>query len=89
MPVAAAATAMLWRLIILPMTPPLELRAAISTGSRPRRFGRHDLQVAEERVGRGVAAGEEHAQPAQHGAEEGEQHAGGGEGEAERAVAPE
>src|SRR5260370_1149626 len=33
-PVAAAATATLDRLIILPMTPPLELDAAISTGFR-------------------------------------------------------
>src|SRR5579864_6880114 len=35
--VAAAATAMLDRLIILPITPPLELDAAIRTGFRPRR----------------------------------------------------
>ena len=35
-PVAAAATAMLWRLIILPMTPPLELAAAIRSGFSPR-----------------------------------------------------
>ncbi len=35
MPVAAAATAMVCRLIILPMTPPTELVAAIWTGSNP------------------------------------------------------
>ena len=36
MPVAAAATAMLCRLIILPITPPLELDAASNTGFRCR-----------------------------------------------------
>ena len=51
MPVAAAATEMLCRLIILPMTPPLELEAAISAGYRPQLVGRHHLQVAEQRVG--------------------------------------
>src|SRR5260370_12364034 len=35
--VAHAATAMLERLIILPITPPLELEAAIRTGLSPRR----------------------------------------------------
>ena len=35
MPVAAAATAMLCRLIILPITPPLEFDAAISSGESP------------------------------------------------------
>src|SRR5258706_4852679 len=35
MPVAAAATEMLCRLIILPITPPLELDAAMSTGDNP------------------------------------------------------
>ena len=35
--VALAATAMLDRLIIFPITPPLELAAAIKTGSKPGR----------------------------------------------------
>ena len=35
---AATATAMLCRLIILPITPPLEFAAAISTGLSPSRF---------------------------------------------------
>src|ERR1039458_2450070 len=35
MPVAAAATAMLCTLIILPITPPAELAAAVRTGFRP------------------------------------------------------
>ena len=38
MSVAAAATAMLCRLIILPMTPPAEFAAAISTGFSPSRL---------------------------------------------------
>ncbi len=37
-PVAATATARLDRLIILPITPPLEFADAIRTGLRPRRF---------------------------------------------------
>ena len=85
MPVAAAATAMLCRLIILPITPPREFDAAISiAGSKPEPVRRDDLQVAEQRVRRRVAAGQEHAEPAEQGAEEREQRAGGGEGQAER-----
>ena len=42
--VAAAATAMLVRLIILPITPPAELAAAISTGFIPSLSGGHHLQ---------------------------------------------
>jgi len=37
MPVAAAATAIVCRLIIFPITPPTEFAAAISTGSNPNR----------------------------------------------------
>ena len=36
--VALAATAMLDKLIIFPITPPLELAAAIKTGSKPGRL---------------------------------------------------
>ena len=50
MPVAAAATAMVCRLIILPITPPTEFAAAISTGSKPQSPCAHHLQIAEERV---------------------------------------
>src|SRR5690606_18523155 len=42
--------------------------------------GGDHLQVAEQRVGGGVATGEEHTQPAKQCAEEWEHHASGGEG---------
>ena len=68
--VATLATTMLWASIILPMTPPVLFAAAISTGLRPSCFGRHLLQVAEERVRAGVGAGQGDAEPAEQGAEE-------------------
>ena len=42
---------------------------------------RNRLQRAEQRVGRGVATGQEHPGPTQHRAEEREERPGGGEGE--------
>ena len=48
----------------------------------------HLLHAAEEHVRGGVAAGERHAQPAHQRAEEGVEHAGVGEREAQRGVQP-
>ncbi len=58
---AAAATEMLCRLIIFPMTPPLEFDAAMSSGDNPSVFAGNDLKVAEQRIRRRIAAGQEHA----------------------------
>ena len=62
--------------------------AARVAGRHQRRIqaeivGGHDLQVAEQRIGGGVAAGEEDAEPAQQGAEEGKQRSGRGERQSE------
>ena len=84
MPVAATATAMLCTEIILPMTPAAEFTEAVRTGFRPERVGGDDLQVAEERVGRRVAAGQEHAEPADDGAEEREDDAGARQRQSQR-----
>jgi hypothetical protein len=72
--VAATATAMLCTEIILPITPAAEFTEAVRIGFSPG-LGGHHLQVAEQRVGGRVAAGQEHAHPAEHGAEERERAA--------------
>ena len=82
--VAAAATAMLDRLIILPITPPAELADAISTGLKPELGSSDHLQIAEQRVGGSIGAGEEHAQPAENRAEERKRRAGGRERQPQR-----
>ncbi len=84
--VAVPATTMLCASIILPITPPALLAAAIRTGSgrvcRAVIFCRLPKSTLEE-VSR---SRQRHAQPAQHGPEEGIQHAGRGEGQAHRGV---
>ena len=83
MPEAAAATAMLCRLIILPITPPLELEAAINVGFRSRSSSGDHLQVAEKRVCRRIAAGQEDTQPSEQRTEEREERSGRSECQAE------
>ena len=67
----------------MPITPPLELAAAISVVFMPEVLRGDHLQVSEQRVGGRVAAGEEDAQPAEQGAEEREHRAGRGEAQAQ------
>ena len=73
---------MLCASIILPMTPPELFAAAVRIGEMPELPGGDLLQVAEEHVGRRVAAGERDAEPAEDRREEREQDAGAGEGQA-------
>ena len=61
---------MLWASIILPITPPVLFEADDQDGVQPQLLGRDALQAAEQRVGRGVGAGQGHAEPAQQGAKE-------------------
>ena len=80
---------MLCASIILPMTPPELLAAAISTGLRPSCCGGDPLQAAEQHVRRRVRAGQRHAEPAEQRAEERIEPAGPGEGQASVASVPE
>ena len=77
--VAVEATTIDCASIILPMTPPDELAAAISTGLIPQLFGADLLQTAEKHVGGRIGAGQRHAKPADHCTEEGVEGAGLGE----------
>ncbi|MNN94872.1 hypothetical protein D3C81_2135820 [compost metagenome] len=57
--------------------------SAHQVGRQAQLFSRHLLHAAEQHVRRGIRPGERHAQPAHHGAKEGVEHAGVGEGEAQ------
>ena len=77
---------MLWASIILPITPPELLAAAISTGLMPTCSAVIFCRLPNSTFDDGVGAGERHAEPAQQRPEEGIEDAGPREGEAERRV---
>ena len=84
--VAVEATTIDCASIILPITPPDELAAAIRIGDRPSCSRGDLLQIAEQDVRSGIRSRQRDAQPAEQRAEEGIEHAGRGEGETERRV---
>ena len=56
--------------IILPITPAAEFTDAVRIGLRPSALAVTTCRLPKQRVGRRVAAGQEHAQPADDRAEE-------------------
>ena len=78
--VEAVATAMLWGEIIFAATPPLLLAATLKTGLMPSECAVWDWMLLNKCIGRSIAAGNKHPEPAEQGRKEREKCAGYGKG---------